>query len=174
LPASRKREQKDRWGTRERARAEITSLEEKKGLTRNQILILLAVIAAFAVGGYYLYNREPPTVETASGLKYQVLQKGAGEKPNKGQTVQVNYIGTLKRTGEKFDSSYDKGQTFDFKLGEGAVIKGWDEALADMQVGERRKLIIPPKLAYGATGQPPKIPGNATLVFDVKLEGIKK
>lgn len=177
MPASRKREQRERWGARERNRAtanQVTAPEGKSGLTGGQILILVGVIAAFVAGGYWLYNREPAMTETASGLKYVVLEQGNGEKPQKGQTVQVNYTGTLKRTGEKFDSSYDRGQTFDFKLGEGAVIKGWDEALADMKVGERRKLVIPPKLAYGATGQPPKIPGNATLVFDVKLEGIKK
>jgi peptidylprolyl isomerase len=151
----------------------VTAPEGKQGLTRNQTLILLALVAAFGVAIYYFATRDT-SITTASGLKYEVLEQGAGEKPQKGQTVQVNYTGTLKKTGEKFDSSYDRGQTFDFKLGEGAVIKGWDEALADMKVGERRRLTIPPKLAYGANGQPPKIGPNATLVFDVKLEGIKK
>ena len=176
MPASRKRETRDRWGARERSRAanQITAPEAKPGLTRNQTLILIGLVIAFAAGAYYLYNRQPPIHKTDSGLEYQVLEEGKGEKPVKGQTIQVNYTGTLKKTGEKFDSSFDRGQTYDFKIGEGAVIKGWDEALLDMKVGERRRLVIPPKLAYGATGQPPKIGPNATLVFDVKLEGIKK
>ncbi len=173
MPASRKREQKDRWGARERSRAanQVTAPVAKPGLTRNQTLILLALVAAFAFGIYFVYNRDR-SIETASGLKYEVLEQGAGDKPQKGQMVQVDYTGTLK-SGEKFDSSIG-GQPYEFKLGEGAVIKGWDEAIADMKPGERRLLTIPPKLAYGATGQPPKIKPNATLFFDVKLIGIKK
>ena len=176
MPESRKRDTKPRWGARQRQRAnEVTAGEEAaSGLTKKQIIILAAVALAFIAAIVY-FVRQPKTIETASGLKYQVLKKGTGTtKPTKGQTVQVNYTGTLKKTGEKFDSSYDRGQTFDFKLGQGAVIKGWDEALADMTVGERRLLTIPPKLAYGANGQPPKIPPNATLVFDVTLENIKQ
>jgi peptidylprolyl isomerase len=108
------------------------------------------------------------TITTPSGLKYTVLKAGKGAVPKKGQTVFVHYTGTLTN-GKKFDSSRDKGEPFGFPLGEGRVIPGWDEALSTMKVGERRKLTIPPKLAYGASGAGGVIPPNATLIFDVEL-----
>ena len=107
-------------------------------------------------------------VTTASGLKYVVLNEGTGAAPKTGQTVVVHYTGTLE-DGTKFDSSRDRGQPFSFKLGVGQVIKGWDEGLSTMKVGDRRKLTIPPELGYGARGAGGTIPPNATLIFDVEL-----
>ena len=108
------------------------------------------------------------TIVTPSGLKYTTLKAGKGATAKKGQTVFVHYTGTLTN-GKKFDSSRDRGEPFNFKVGEGQVIKGWDEALSTMKVGDRRKLTIPPKLGYGATGAGGVIPPNATLIFDVEL-----
>jgi FKBP-type peptidyl-prolyl cis-trans isomerase len=113
-------------------------------------------------------SKDVKTITTPSGLKYTVLKAGKGAIPKKGQTVFVHYTGTLTN-GKKFDSSRDRGQPFSFQLGEGRVIPGWDEALSTMKVGERRKLTIPPKLAYGAGGAGGVIPPNATLIFDVEL-----
>jgi peptidylprolyl isomerase len=110
----------------------------------------------------------PGAVKTDSGLRYVVLQPGKGEKPARGTAVKAHYAGTLL-DGTKFDSSYDRGKPIDFVVGTGRVIKGWDEALLDMQKGEKRVLIIPPQLAYGDRGRPPVIPPKATLVFEVEL-----
>jgi peptidylprolyl isomerase len=112
-------------------------------------------------------------VTTPSGLKYEVLKPGTGAIPKAGQTITVHYTGTLEN-GTKFDSSRDRGEPIDFPIGVGQVIPGWDEALTTMKVGERRKLIIPAKLGYGASGTPDgTIPPNATLIFDVELLGVK-
>lgn len=112
-------------------------------------------------------------ITTDSGLKYKELAKGTGAKPEKGQTVVVHYTGTLE-DGTKFDSSRDRGQPFEFTLGAGQVIKGWDEGLASMRVGDRRELVLPAELGYGARGAGGVIPPNATLVFDVELLDVKK
>lgn len=106
-------------------------------------------------------------VTTPSGLKYLDMVEGSGATPEAGQTVIVHYTGTLE-DGTKFDSSRDRKQPFQFKLGASQVIKGWDEGIASMKVGGRRQLVIPPELGYGSRGIGP-IPPNSTLIFDVEL-----
>jgi len=112
------------------------------------------------------------TVTTASGLQYIDLQPGTGATPQAGQTVIAEYTGWLQSDGTLFDSSFNRDTSFEFALGTGGVIPGWDEGFATMQVGGKRRLILPPDLAYGASGSG-AIPPNATLIFDVELVGIK-
>jgi peptidylprolyl isomerase len=112
------------------------------------------------------------TLTTASGLKYIITHQGTGEKPMPGQTVTVHYSGYLT-DGSKFDSSVERGQPYSFVLGQGQVIRGWDEGIALLNPGTKAKLIIPHSLAYGERGMPPVIPPGATLIFDVELLGIK-
>ena len=136
------------------------------------IVIILALAAS--VVGYLILNRRGQVgaeITTASGLKYTDEVVGTGATPQKGQTVTVNYTGTLEN-GKKFDSSFDHGKPADFKIGVGKVIKGWDEGLMTMKVGGKRRLVIPSKLGYGPEGTP-NIPGNSTLIFDIELLGVK-
>ena len=112
------------------------------------------------------------TIKTASGLEYVEELEGTGPMPKTGQNVKVHYTGTLTN-GEKFDSSRDRNQPFEFTIGRGQVIKGWDEGVGTMKVGGKRKLIIPSDLGYGARGAGGVIPPNATLLFDVELLEVK-
>ena len=121
-------------------------------------------------------SQEPiRTMETDSGLKIDVIQNGYGRAAVAGDLVTVHYTGWLfdpvaaDGRGDKFDSSVDRGEKFQFPLGAGRVIKGWDEGVEGMLIGEKRVLTIPPDIAYGARGYPPVIPQNATLVFEVEL-----
>jgi peptidylprolyl isomerase len=160
---------------------------------RRNIWIIIGVIGLIAiVAGVYLafFNQpaEPAapqtsgnpadpapdidTVTTASGMSYQDLTAGSGAEAQAGSSVAVHYTGWLN-DGTKFDSSLDRGQPFTFTLGRGSVIQGWDEGIAGMQVGGKRKLFIPPELAYGAEGYAGVIPPNATLVFEVELVEVK-
>ena len=113
---------------------------------------------------------------TDSGLQYRDIKERTGAKPEKGQTVIVHYTGWLwedGKKGEKFDSSVDRGEKFDFQIGVKQVIAGWDEGVASMKVGGKRELLIPAKLAYGSRGAGRDIPPNATLLFEVELFDVK-
>jgi len=121
---------------------------------------------------------EKPAVEVPAGpapseLKSEDLKVGTGPAAKAGDQVTVNYVGVLFDDCTQFDASYDNGQPFPFALGSGSVIPGWDQGVAGMKVGGRRQLTIPPDLAYGAQGQPPTIPPDATLVFVIDLISIK-
>jgi FKBP-type peptidyl-prolyl cis-trans isomerase FkpA len=151
-----------------------------------RFLVLLASACLFACGGSA--DREdsrPPAgfsaslgvdttamTKTPSGLRYQVITEGQGAEATADRTVSVHYTGWLPN-GEKFDSSRDRNQPFSFTLGAGQVIAGWDEGVAGMKIGGRRKLVIPADLAYGTAGAPPDIPPGATLVFDVELLDVR-
>jgi FKBP-type peptidyl-prolyl cis-trans isomerase len=135
------------------------------------LLTLAAVVytASHTLGG----EKKGKTVTTKSGLKYTDQKVGTGKEAKAGTKVEVHYTGWLKN-GTKFDSSRDRGEPFVFPLGDGKVIKGWDEGVQGMKEGGKRKLIIPPKLAYGEEGVKTKqgkviIPPNAELTFEVEL-----
>lgn len=110
--------------------------------------------------------------ETESGLRYQIIQKGAGKEAKAGQTVSVHYKGQLA-DGTVFDSSYKRNQPLEFQVGVGQVIAGWDEGICLLQVGDKARLVIPSDLGYGSAGAGGVIPPNATLVFDVELMDVK-
>jgi FKBP-type peptidyl-prolyl cis-trans isomerase len=136
-----------------------------EGLEERQQQRELAAMEAQNIQIEALY---PGAVTTPSGLKYVVVEEGTGEAtPTKGTTVTAHYTGKLL-DGQKFDSSYDRKDPIQFPVGDGRVIKGWDEAFMTMKKGEKRTLIIPPELGYGASGRGP-IPPNAVMVFDVEL-----
>ena len=135
-------------------------------------LVALPLIGARAVAASKPRGkRGPKLVKLPDGLSYQDLVVGHGAMPKVGQTVRVHYTGTLAN-GKKFDSSRDRGTPFEFPLGQKRVIAGWDEGVATMRVGGRRKLIIPAKLGYGDAGAGGVIPPGATLIFDIELLGI--
>jgi FKBP-type peptidyl-prolyl cis-trans isomerase len=123
-----------------------------------------------ATSGPTKVSGEP--TKTASGLEYWDIKIGTGATAQTGQHVKVDYTGWLTN-GKKFDSSVGTGKPFDFMLGAGQVIKGWDEGVVGMKMGGKRQLRIPPELAYGAAGYPGAIPPNATLIFDVQLVDVK-
>jgi FKBP-type peptidyl-prolyl cis-trans isomerase len=156
---------------------------------RNQrIAIIVVALLVIAAVVYFAFLRGSPSsssptsspsassqgmVTTASGLQYEDLVVGTGPEAKSGDAVSVNYTGWLE-DGTKFDSSIDRGVPFEFTIGAGMVIKGWDEGVAGMRVGGKRKLIIPPDLGYGASGAGDVIPPNATLIFEVDLLEIQK
>lgn len=124
-------------------------------------------------------SKDKPKVEIPEGdapteLVTEDIKVGEGPVAEEGDTLSVQYVGVLHKNGKEFDSNWGSGQPFQVTLGEGGVIKGWEQGLEGMQVGGVRKLIIPPDLAYGEAGSPPSIPKNATLVFQVELVGLEK
>jgi FKBP-type peptidyl-prolyl cis-trans isomerase len=114
----------------------------------------------------------PPSGPAPTKLVVKDLIKGTGAAAASGKTVTVNYVGVLYKGGKEFDASWKRNQPFQFQLGQGAVIPGWDQGVPGMKVGGRRELIIPAALAYGAQGSPPTIPANAPLVFVIDLLGV--
>lgn len=142
------------------------------------ISLALASFAAFALSASIATaeDKPKPMVKTASGLEYSDTVEGTGPSPKSGQICVMHYTGWLRENGtkgRKFDSSVDRGSPFEFPIGAGRVIKGWDEGVATMKVGGKRTLIIPAELGYGSRGAGGVIPPNATLIFDVELLGVK-
>jgi peptidylprolyl isomerase len=147
--------------------------------TRRDTLAAVSVVTAIAITA----TLSPATAQTPGtvitmpdGLKIIDVKVGTGPSPKPGQTCVMHYTGWLYvngAKGDKFDSSVDRNEPFEFPIGQGRVIAGWDEGVATMKVGGKRTLIIPPALGYGARGAGGVIPPNATLIFDVELLGVK-
>lgn len=146
---------------------------------RESALALLAGLGVIAAGSLIpaiAQTAGKKTMTTASGLQITDTVEGTGATPKTGQTCVMHYTGWLYTNGikgKKFDSSVDRNEPFEFPIGKGRVIKGWDEGVATMKVGGKRTLIIPPALGYGASGAGGVIPPNAVLMFDVELLGVK-
>jgi peptidylprolyl isomerase len=143
---------------------------------RHALLLGMAGALAAAQSALLTPAQAQNVMTTPSGLKIIDTQVGTGASPKPGQTCVMHYTGWLYENGKKgakFDSSLDRGQPFEFPIGQHRVIAGWDEGVATMKVGGKRTLIIPPELGYGARGAGGVIPPNATLMFDVELLGVK-
>ena len=160
-----------------------------KYMNKNKIIALATAIVLLVVGIFIFYNKNKNDVgatkpeETIDlklsnqkmnkqGVEVEILREGTGAIAKNGDTVSVHYVGVLEN-GTKFDSSVDRGTPFEFSLGAGQVIPGWDIGVEGMKIGEARKLTIPSELAYGPNGAGDVIPPNATLIFEVQLLGIK-
>jgi peptidylprolyl isomerase len=144
--------------------------------TMTAAAIALAAALGAATGLPSTAQTSGSTVTTPSGLKINDTQVGTGATPRSGQICVMHYTGWLYENGakgKKFDSSIDRGRPFEFPIGTGRVIRGWDEGVATMKVGGKRTLIIPPELGYGARGAGGVIPPNATLLFEVELLDVK-
>ena len=145
-----------------------------KGSSKSRIWEITVLCVAAAIIGFTLwkfFSGGGSENVTSTGLKYVDEVVGTGETPSPGRIVKVHYTGWLEN-GTKFDSSVDRGRPFEFPIGVGRVIKGWDEGVMTMKVGGKRKLIIPPDLGYGARSQG-QIPPNSTLIFEVELLGVR-
>ncbi|WVZ67694.1 hypothetical protein U9M48_016738 [Paspalum notatum var. saurae] len=134
--------------------------------SKRQLVCLAAAVAAAAILLTASAKKSADVTELQIGVKHK--PESCSLQAHKGDKIKVHYRGTLT-DGSVFDSSYDRGDPFEFTLGNGQVIKGWDQGLLGMCVGEKRKLKIPAKMGYGERGSPPKIPGGATLIFDTEL-----
>jgi len=143
-------------------------------LGASALLVVLVAVVLVSRGGDDDAATGKPEVEIPADdppteLLVEDLEEGDGPEAAAGDQIGVSYVGVLYDTGAEFDSNFDSGLPFEFQLGGGSVIPGWDEGLEGMKVGGRRQLTIPPDLAYGAQGQPPDIPPNSTLVFVIDL-----
>jgi len=151
-----------------------------------KVFLIIILVIVIILGIYFVFqgsknnqksnNNKPQinnNVQEIQGMEMETLKEGTGAEVKNGDTVSVHYVGTLEN-GTKFDSSIDRGEPFSFTLGAGEVIKGWDLGVLGMKVGEKRKLTIPPDLAYGPGGVPGAIPPNSTLIFEVELLGINQ
>ena len=145
-----------------------STYSHKESPSKSGVIVIGVIIGIVILGAAFFVFRGGNEIKTASGLRYVDLVKGNGANPQLGQSVTVNYVGTLA-DGTKFDSSYDRGQPYTTRLSPDSVIQGWVEGVMTMKVGGKRKLIVPPELAYGAKGSAPKIPPNATLTFEIEL-----
>ena len=157
----------------------MTSMTPRR-LIKSAPTIFTLIAALILATGAALTGAAPAAAKkmttTASGLQIIDTVEGTGDQPRTGQICVMHYTGWLYvdgKKGAKFDSSVDRGQPFEFPIGVGRVIAGWDEGVASMKVGGKRTLIIPPELGYGASGAGGVIPPNATLMFDVELLGLK-
>lgn len=152
-------------------------------MNKKSIIIILAIILIVVIGGIYLFLQggnkninqqqnvapiEKDNSYQTQGIKIEILKQGTGEASKEGDNITVNYVGTLE-DGKKFDSSIDRNEPFSFVLGERRVIQGWEIGVLGMKVGEKRRLTIPPELAYGEWGAGDIIPANATLIFEIEL-----
>ena len=159
-------------------------------MTRSPLNLVLTAAIIAACGGVSVAHAQqnaaepaaatttiPQRVKLPSGLQYEDVVVGSGAEAHDGHRVSVHYTGWLKTrdgsTGRQFDSSRERNEPFEFLLGSGQVIKGWDEGVRGMRVGGQRKLIVPARLGYGSTGAGKSIPPNATLLFDVELLGVR-
>jgi peptidylprolyl isomerase len=160
------------------------NLGEKRMRAFERARVTAVAFASVVVAGLAVAGAQTPaaaqaagkTMTTASGLQITDSKAGTGATPKTGQICVMHYTGWLYQNGAKgakFDSSVDRGQPFEFPIGTGRVIKGWDEGVAGMKVGGKRTLVIPPDLGYGARGAGGVIPPNATLIFEVELLGVK-
>ena len=173
MPKSRKRKTGRSGGS-----SRVTYTSKRRSNQKLTKVVVFAVIGAMAVAAVLFIalgsggsGGKSGEVTSPSGLRYIDEVVGTGESPKQGQNVTVHYTGTLEN-GTKFDSSVDRGQPYTFPIGTGVVVKGWDEGIMTMKVGGKRRLIVPANLGYGATGRPPKIPPNSTLLFEVELLGV--
>jgi len=151
-------------------------------MNKENIIALVIILIIVAGGTYFLIQPRPSanqgqanisTGYDIQGMEVKTLQQGTGEGAKAGDKVTVNYVGTLEN-GTKFDSSIDRGTPFVFTLGQNSVIQGWELGVLGMKVGEKRKLTIPPELAYGSQGAGGVIPPNATLIFEIDMISIGK
>jgi FKBP-type peptidyl-prolyl cis-trans isomerase len=159
-------------------RSERARRREKK-LRNQRIGLAIIGVLLFALIAFLVYRsviqpsqNNKPAAQSETGLQMEEIKTGDGPAAKGGDIVVVHYVGRLT-DGTKFDSSYDRNQPFTFTLGANQVIKGWDEGIVGMKVGGKRKLIIPPALAYGSQGAGSAIPPDSTLVFEVELQEIK-
>ncbi len=138
------------------------------------MLVLMMLFVGFTISASSKEDKKvSETQKTDSGLQYIVIEEGTGDKAVTGKKVKVHYTGKLE-DGTEFDSSIKRGEPIEFTLGIGQVIKGWDEGIALMNVGDKYQLIIPPELGYGAAGAGNVIPPNSVLIFDVELVEVEK